>query len=97
MGTMVMKMAWALAVVVGLIFILYGLARKKMGYTNAPTNSIKVLEMRPLMPKNTLALIEVQGKKILLGISPNGIQLLTEFSPDTPSQKSFKDVLQENQ
>lgn len=97
MGAMVMKMSWALAVVVGLILILYALARKKMGYTNAPTNGIKVLEMRPLMPKNTLALIEVQEKQILIGISPNGIQLLTELSSEPTPQKSFKDVLQENQ
>ncbi|PID72036.1 MAG: flagellar biosynthetic protein FliO [Desulfobulbus propionicus] len=97
MGGMVMKMTWALAVVAGLILILYGLARKKMGYTNSPTSRIKVLEMRPLMPKNTLALVEVEKKQVLLGISPSGIQMLAELPTANTAQKPFKDVLQENE
>lgn len=96
MGSMLGKTIWALLVVVGLILILYGLMRKKMGYGNTRSNNIKVIEIRPIMPKNTLALIEVQGKKLLIGISSNGMYLLSDL-PLPAKNPQFQEVLREKQ
>lgn len=96
MGSMLGKTIWALLVVVGLILILYGLIRKKMGYGNTGSNTIKVIEIRPIMPKNTVALIEVQGKELLIGISSNGMHLLADLSLPA-KDRPFQEVLREKQ
>lgn len=96
MGSMLGKTIWALLVVVGLILILYGLVRKKIGYGNTGSNTIKVIEIRPIVPKNTLALIEVQGKELLIGISSNGMHLLADLSLPA-KDRPFQEVLREKQ
>lgn len=96
MGSMLGKTIWALLIVVGLILILYGLVRKKIGYGNTGSNTIKVIEIRPIMPKNTVALIEVQGKELLIGISSNGMHLLADLSLPA-KDKPFQEVLREKQ
>ena len=96
MGSMLGKTIWALCIVVGLILILYGLVRKKIGYGNTGSNTIKVIEIRPIVPKNTLALIEVQGKELLIGISSNGMHLLADLSSPA-KDRQFQEVLKEKQ
>ena len=91
---------WALLVVVGLILALYALARKRwlFGLGKAGGSAITVIEMRPLLPKTTLALVEVRGREYLLGISSGNIQLLAELSP-TPAatRPDFSSLLAEGQ
>ena len=96
MGSMLGKTIWALFIVVGLILILYALVRKKIGYGNTGSNTIKVLEIRPIVPKNTLALIEVQGKELLIGISSNGMHFLADLSLPA-KDRQFHEVLREKQ
>lgn len=96
MGSMFMQMVWALLVVTGLILVLYALLRKKMGYSGSATSRIKVMEIRPVLPKNSLALVRVDNREILIGISTNGMHLLTEFS-SVPEEKTFETVLKEEQ
>lgn len=96
MGSMLGKTIWALFIVVGLILILYGLVRKKIGYGNTGSNTIKVIEIRPIVPKNTLALVEVKGKELLIGISSNGMHLLADLSSPA-KDRQFQEVLKEKQ
>lgn len=91
MGAAALQMGWALLVVVGLILALYGLAKKRLTLGKLGGSAIKVIELRPLLPKSTLALVEVGGRQYLLGISGDQIRLLAEVSgsgepcPDFPS------------
>lgn len=96
MGSMLGKTIWALFIVIGLILILYALVRKKIGYGTTGSNNIKVIEIKQIVPKNTLALIEVQGKELLIGISSNGMHLLADLS-SSAKDRQFQEVLKEKQ
>ncbi len=69
-----------------------------MGYKGGATQQIKVVEMRPLINKNALALVEVKGKYMLLGIGNNSIQLLSDFGqPSTETEQDFQQILDDAQ
>ncbi|ADW18379.1 hypothetical protein Despr_2235 [Desulfobulbus propionicus DSM 2032] len=101
MGAAMLQMSWALLVVVGLILAVYALARKRMLLGKIGGRAITVVELRPLLPKTTLALIEVRGREYLLGISANNIQLLADLSdpPKNPERAAadFETVLAQTQ
>jgi len=87
----------ALLVVIGLILGLYALTRKRLLLGKFGGKAIAVVEMRPLAPKNTLALVEVRGREYLLGLSPAGIHLLAEVSAGAgPDKPEFAALLAEN-
>ncbi len=68
------RMLWGLLVVLGIILILYGIFKKRISLFHSPSSqSIKVLEIKPLMGKKSLCLIEVRGEEFLLGISNDQI------------------------
>lgn len=68
------RVVWGLLVVLGVILILYGILKKRFSLFNTPTSqSIKVIEMKPLMSKKALCLVEVKGEEYLLGLSGDRI------------------------
>ena len=96
MASAALQTLWALLVVIGLILALYALARKRFALGGLGGGSIKVIEMRPLLPKTTLALVEVRGREYLLGISAGNIQLLADLSAAPPGpQPNFSQLLQD--
>lgn len=98
MGAAMLQMSWALLVVIGLILAIYGLSRKRFLLGKIGGNAIKIIELRPLMPKSTLALVEVRGKEYLLGISAGGIRLLADVSHDAGEKKpDFASLLAEQE
>ena len=98
MASAVLQTAWALLVVAGLILALYGLSKKKLFLGKMSGNAIKIIELRPLQPKSTLALVEVRGREYLLGISTGGIHLLADLSGETSTQhKDFPTLLAEQE
>jgi len=104
-GASLLQVLWGLLVVIGLMLVLYALARKKFSLTGAAgTGRITVLEMRPLMAKTALALVEVEGEKLLIGIGNGTVHMLTTLSADRESQadaglppESFADHLDREQ
>lgn len=79
-----LRTAWALLVVIGLILALYGLSKKRFFLNKHGSKVITIIELRPLQPKSTLALVEVRGREYLLGVSANSINLLADLS-DKPA------------
>lgn len=79
-----LRTAWALLVVIGLILALYGLSKKRFFLNKPGSKVITIIELRPLQPKATLALVEVRGREYLLGVSANSINLLADLS-DKPA------------
>lgn len=97
MANAALQTLWALLIVVGLILALYALACKRFALGGLGSGNIKVIEMRPLLPKATLALVEVRGREYLLGISGGNIQLLADLQATPPETQptSFSQLLRE--
>ncbi len=97
MGSALLKMLWALLIVAGLILVIYAIGRKRMGMGQMQKGVIKIIELRHIMPKSTLALVEVRGRQLLLGIGGGRIELLADVSAQTKEevQKNFDAILAE--
>lgn len=96
MGTMLLQTGWALIVVVGLILAIYGVARRRLGPGHSSGTVIRVVEVRPLMGRTTLTLVEVRGREYLLAVSPSGVTFLAQVSGVAdPGKPDFKAILAE--
>jgi len=80
MSSALLQTLWALLVVIGIILVLYALTRKRFGIGKRGTGKINLVELRHIMPKTTLALVEVEGKRLLLGIGSGRISLLADLA-----------------
>lgn len=88
-----LKMIWGLLIVLGILLIIYGLARKKLTFIQSGgRGAIKILETRHLMPKKTLFLVEVEGSRYLLGGGADTLSLISRVDPAEP-KPSFNEIL----
>jgi flagellar protein FliO/FliZ len=88
----VFKLIGALVLVLGIIFLLYALNRKGFNpFNTSKSGEIKVVEMRYLMPKKALCLINVRGEDILVGVGTDRIELIARL--DNQQGVSFEDTL----
>ncbi|MBL4902537.1 FliO/MopB family protein [Desulfotalea psychrophila] len=81
-----LRMIWGLLIVLGILFAIYGIMRKRLSFAQSNSKSkIQIKEIRHLMPKKSLCLVEVDGQNFLLGIGTDTITLLAplEGSKDT--------------
>ncbi len=83
MGSALLQTTWALLIVIGIILVLYALTRKRFGIGRHSAGKINLVELRHILPKITLALVEVEGKRLLLGIGSGRISLLTDLANET--------------
>ncbi len=75
-----LKMLGALGVVVGLLLLIYAASRKGFGFMPSPKDGqIRVLETRALGNKKFLCLVRVRDQELLLGLSNERIDCLTEL------------------
>jgi len=87
------RVIWGLLIVLGIILLLYGLLRKRFSLlASLPDKEINILEIKPLMGKKALCLVEVRGKEYLLGISESQISNIATLPPKKAS--NFKETLQ---
>lgn len=85
-----LKMAAALAVIVGLLLLVYWASRKGFGILPKPREgAIRVLETRPLGGRKFLCLVSVRGQELLLGVSHERIEQLAQLPP----RSDFADTL----
>lgn len=88
-----LRMLWGLLVVLGILLIVYGLARKRLSLVHSSKKSkIKIIEMRPLMAKKALCLVEVAGRQYLLGLGSETITLLSKI--ETKKNHNFSTTLE---
>ena len=89
---MSLKVMAALAVVLGLVLILYALLRRGGRWLPSGQNSaIKLIEVRHLAPKKILYLVEVNNSTLLLGATAERLEALAEW-PQQPGG-DFEKVL----
>lgn len=87
------RVIWGLLIVLGIILLLYGLLRKRFSLLSSlPDKEINVLEIKPLMGKKAICLVEIRGKEFLLGISEAQITNLASLPPKNST--SFSETLQ---
>lgn len=83
---MYFRLIWGMLVVIGIMLVLYAFVRKKFSLLhNREGHKIKVLEIRPLMPKKSLCLVEVEGNQYLLGLSGEGITHIAHVNGSSTS------------
>jgi flagellar protein FliO/FliZ len=73
------------AVAVGGLGALVTLARGRSRVGPAP-GGLAVLEARPLGRDAGLAIVEIGGRRLLVGFGPNGVQLLSEIGAPPESR-----------
>jgi flagellar protein FliO/FliZ len=87
------RVIWGLLIVLGLILILYGITKKRFSLLSTSNKKeISIVEIKPLMGKKALCLVEVRGEEFLLGISGDSISHLATLKTKTPS--AFKNTLE---
>ena len=87
-----LRVIWGLLVVLGILFVIYGLMKKKMSFLHMPEKGIiKIVEVRHLLPKISLYLVEVRGQEFLLGAGHDRIDLIAAI--DQKPIGSFAEIL----
>ncbi|NOX25309.1 MAG: flagellar biosynthetic protein FliO [Deltaproteobacteria bacterium] len=81
------KVFGALAVVVALMLLLV-YAIKKLGLTNGLTKAgshIKIIETKMIAPKKYIAIAQISGRQLALGITDHNISFLTDLGDQAVS------------
>ncbi|WP_024330269.1 flagellar biosynthetic protein FliO [Simiduia agarivorans] len=86
MALQLIQVVGALALIVGLIFALAWLARKKQGFLNR--GMMNVVERLSLGQKENLVLVRVNGELLLLGVTAGSISLLKTVDVNAPENIS---------
>jgi flagellar protein FliO/FliZ len=92
---MSLKVLAALAIVLGIVLLLYALLKRGHLIPLAKNGAIQVVEVRHLAPKKTLYLIEVRGRSILVGATAERLETLAQWSVEDSAR--FADVLEQQQ
>jgi len=90
----VIKMVTALGIVLSLLFAIVYLAKKYLGNRIGLTGQdqkIRVVTSTYLGPKKSIALVEVAGEKIVVGVTATHISMLTKVG----REEDFGEVLKE--
>jgi flagellar protein FliO/FliZ len=105
MTAAVFQMMASLAVVLGIIYLLYYVFSrwfKGVGMGKTRSGHIRVVETRYLAPKRSLMIVEVGGEYLLLGNGSEGVQLIKKLengdefgaqnaaSPSRPAPEVFR-------
>lgn len=92
-----LRLTWGLLVVLGIMLILYALVRKRFSLFQSPSGSaIRIVELRHLMPKKSLCLVEVRGQQYLLGLSADRVSLIAELPGEHEQKESFAAALEQS-
>lgn len=86
------RMALALGVVFGLMWLVLWAAKKYLPQATQKGRGgvIEILATKPLGPRRSLMLVRTHGKTLLIGVTPQSINTLTELEPET--EESWHDA-----
>lgn len=89
-----LKMLGALALVLGVVLLLYAASRRGLGLLpRGNAQQIEVLETRSLGPKKGICLVRVRGEEYLLGLGADRVELISRLG--RPGESSFEEQLQQ--
>ena len=79
----------AIVVVFGLLFGLAWAARRgRLGFFTRPVSQVRVEATVPLGERRSLMVVAVEGRRLLLGLTPMQVSLVTELTPPAPEAAS---------
>jgi flagellar protein FliO/FliZ len=73
------RVVFSLAVVFGLIWVIARTSSRRFG--GAARSMVRVVARQPLARSASLAVVEVGDRVLVVGVSENGVSLLTEMDP----------------
>jgi flagellar protein FliO/FliZ len=76
---LVLRVVLSLAVVLGLLWFVARTSSRRLG--GAARGLVRVVARQPLARTASLAVVEVGDRVLVLGVSENGVSLLTEMAP----------------
>lgn len=86
------RVFWGLLVVLGIMFVLYGLFKKRFSLIQPRADkAIRIVEIQPLMARKALYLIEVKGTQYLIGVGNDSVNLIANV--DSSPSGSFQNEL----
>lgn len=95
--TPALKMIGGLAVIVGLLLLIYAASRKGFGFLpNQREGAIKILETKSLGGKKFLCLVSVRGEDLLLGMSNERIECLSKLPPRSDFSETLQQQLEDD-
>jgi flagellar protein FliO/FliZ len=89
-----LKTFTTLCVVLGLLILILYLIKRFFYLRNPLSNEklIRVIATAHLAPKARIALVEVMGKKLVVGVSQESIRFLTKIDPSSQQATNTVDV-----
>ncbi|MCF8031213.1 MAG: flagellar biosynthetic protein FliO [Desulfohalobiaceae bacterium] len=87
-----LKMVAGLALVLGILLVLYALSRKGRFFGSGKRGEIQIREIRQLGGKKAICLVSVRGRDMLLGLGQDRIEMLSHVPGDGTSS-GFEDEL----
>ena len=83
-----------LCLVLGLLILILYLIKRFFYLRNSLGDEklIKVISTSYLAPKARIALVEVMGKKLVVGVAQDGIRFLTKIDPSAQHNKDMVEV-----
>ncbi len=92
-AVLVLRVALSLACVLGLLWWLGRRAGRSPALRRARPTAIGVVARQSLGGRTSVALVEVAGRTLLLGVSEHGVSLLTEVSSTSPSGATLREEI----
>lgn len=91
----IIKVSGSLLVVVGIMLVLlYAIKRAGFGSgLGRGSSAITVLETRLVAPKKYIAIVEVAGRCLALGITDHNINLLSDLGPDAKASLTSRPAI----
>jgi len=89
-----LKMLWGLGIVLAILLVCYFLLKKNLStFQQKDKGIIKVIEVKHVMPKKSLMLIEVRGREYLVGAGSDTINTITPLR----NEGTFSSLLAESE
>lgn len=89
-----LKMLGALALVLGVVLLLYAGSRRGLGLLpRAGGQQIEIVETRSLGPKKAICLVRVRGEEYLLGLGADRVELISRL--EGVGESTFEQQLQQ--
>jgi flagellar protein FliO/FliZ len=76
---LVIRVVFSLSVILGLLWFVARTSNKRFG--GAARSMVRVVARQPLARSASLAVVEVGDRVLVVGVSENGVSLLTEMDP----------------
>lgn len=82
----VLQMLIVLVVLIAIMFLAARFMRRLPMFRPPVGEHMRVIERMPLGPRHQLMLVEIEGRRLLLGASDSGVNHLVELDPAEPPE-----------